>query len=75
MKSWRTRQTVIEKVDTPTSWINPLVAAEKPSGDIRTRLDIQRKKHPVSTVEETVQEISSAKVFTKPKFQHGFPSN
>ena len=26
---------------------------------------IQREKHPVPTVEETLQEISSAKVFTK----------
>ena len=63
---------VIEKVDTPTSWINPLVAVEKPNGDVRVCLDmrqanqaIQREKHPVPTVEETLQEISSAKVFTK----------
>ena len=63
---------VIEKVDTPTSWINPLVAVEKPNGDVRICLDmrqanqaIQREKHTVPTVEETLQEISSAKVFTK----------
>lgn len=63
---------VIEKVDTPTSWINPLFAVEKPTGDIRICLDmrqatqaIQREKHPIPTVEETLQEISSAKVFTK----------
>ena len=63
---------VIEKVNTPTSWINPLVAVEKPNGDVRICLDmrqanqaIQREKHPVPTVEETLQEISSAKLFTK----------
>ena len=63
---------VIEKVDTATSWINPLVAVEKPNGDVRICLDmrqanqaIQREKHPVPTVEETLQEMSTGKVFTK----------
>ena len=63
---------VIEKVDTLTSWINPLVAVEKPNEDVHICLNmrqanqaIQREKHPVPTVEETLQEISSAKLFTK----------
>ena len=63
---------VIEKVNGPTSWINPLVAVEKPDGDIRICLDMRqancailREKHPVPTVEETLQEISEAKVFSK----------
>ena len=63
---------VIEKVETPTSWINPLVAIEKPYGDIRICLDMRqanrailREKHPVPTVGETLQEISNAKLFSK----------
>ena len=63
---------VIEKVNTPTSWINPLVAVEKPNGDVRICLDMRqanrailREKHPVPTIEETLQEISDAKVFSK----------
>ena len=63
---------VIEKVNGPTSWINPLVAVEKPNGDIRICLDMRqancailREKHPVPTVEETLQEISEATVFSK----------
>lgn len=63
---------VIEKVSGPTSWINPLVVVEKTNGDIRICLDtrqanpaILREKQPVPTVEETLQEISEAKVFSK----------
>jgi len=63
---------VIEKVSGPTSWINPLVAVEKPNGDIRICLDMRQanrailgEKHPVPTVQETLQEISEANVFSK----------
>ena len=63
---------VIEKVEGLTSWVNPLVAVEKPNGDIRICLDMRqanlaivREKHPVPTVEETLQEVSNAKVCSK----------
>ena len=63
---------VIDKGNGPTSWINPLVAVESSNGDIRICLDMRqanrailREKHPVPTVEETLQEISEAKVFSK----------
>ena len=63
---------VIGKVNGSTSWINPLVAVEKPNGDIRICLDMRqanrailREKHPVPTVEETLQVISEAKFFSK----------
>ena len=63
---------VIEKVNGPTSWVNPLVAVEKSNGDVRICLDMRqanrailREKHPVPTIEETLQEMSGAKVFSK----------
>ena len=61
---------MIEKVNGPTSWINPLVAVEKSYGDVRICLDMRqanqailREKHPVPTIEETLQEMSGAKYF------------
>ena len=63
---------VIEKVEGPTSWVNPFVVVEKPNGDVRLCLDMRkanraivREKPPVPTVEETLQEVSYAKVFAK----------
>ena len=63
---------VIEKVKGPTSWVSPLVTVEKPNGDVRICIDMRqanqaviREKHPIPTVEETLQEISDAKVFAK----------
>ena len=63
---------VIEKVDGPTKWMNPLVTVENPNGDIRVCLDMReankaivRERQPIPTVEETVQEMGGMKVFTK----------
>lgn len=63
---------IIDKVEGPTSWVNPSVVVEKPNGDVRLCLDMRqanraivREKHPVPTVEETLQEVSHAKVFSK----------
>ena len=63
---------VIEKVDGPTKWMNPLVTVEKPSGDIRVCLDMReankaivRERQPIHTVEETVQDMGGMKLFTK----------
>ena len=63
---------VIEKVEGPTSWVNPLVVVEKPNGNTRICLDMRqanqaivREQHPVPTVEETLQEMSHAKVLSR----------
>ena len=33
---------IIERVEGPTTWISPIVAAPKPSGDIRFCVDTRR---------------------------------
>ena len=76
---------VIETVTTPASWVNPLVTIEKSNGispNILICLDMRRaneavarEKHPVPTVEETLQEISGAKVFCQTGFEHGLPQD
>ena len=53
---------VIEKVDGPTQWINPLVTVEKPNGDVRVSIDMREAKKAIirerqHTVEETIQEM------------------
>ena len=68
---------VIEKVNGPTSWINPLVVVEKPNGNVRICLDmrqanraIPREKHPVPAIEETLQEMSGKSIL-QVRFEHG----
>ena len=63
---------VIERVNQPTSWVNPMVTVEKPNGDIRICMDMRqanqaviRERHPIATVQETLQEISGAKLFAR----------
>ena len=67
-----TEQEEIEKVEGPTTWVSPLVIVSKRDGDIRIIVDmrvanqaIQRERHPIPTVEETVQEISGGCHFSK----------
>ena len=56
----------------PTRWLSPLVAVEKPNVDVRICIDMRQpnqaiicERHPVPTVEETIQEMSGGKVFSK----------
>ena len=68
---------VIEKVNGPTSWINPLVVVEKPNGDVRICLDMRqanrailREKHPVPTIEETARNVRGKSIL-QVRFEHG----
>ena len=68
-----------EKVEgEPTHWISPLVIVHKNPG-IRICLDsravnqaIERKKHPIPTIEDLIVELNGAEVFSKLNLNKGY---
>ena len=70
---------IIECVDGPTPWVSPLVAVPKPNGEVRVCVDMRqanqailRERHPIPTVEETLQELHGAAVFSKLDLKWGY---
>ena len=70
---------VISKVDKPTEWCTGMVAIPKKSGAIRICVDLKPLKsnvlgetHPLPKVDETLAQLSGAKVFSKLDANSGF---
>lgn len=70
---------IIEDADGPAPWVSPLVAVPKPNGDIRVCVDMRRvneavvgERHPIPTLEETLQAMNDAKVFSKLDLRWGY---
>ncbi|KAK3107010.1 hypothetical protein FSP39_004902 [Pinctada imbricata] len=70
---------IITKVTEPTQWVNSLVVVETSSGKLRVCLDprdlnkaIQRPHYPMRTLEDTLPELSGAKIFTKLDLRCGY---
>ena len=70
---------VISPVDSPTDWCAGMVVVPKPGGKVRICVDltklnesVKREKHPLPTVEQTLSQISGAKVFSKLDANAGF---
>ena len=71
---------IIEKVSGPTTWVSPAVIAPKPNEeDVRICVDmrraneaIQRKKLPIPTVYEVLEEMNGSTVFSKLDMDMGF---
>ena len=70
---------VISKVDKPTPWCAGMVVVPKKSGNIRICVDLKplnesvlREVHPLPRVDETLAQLSGAKVFTKLDANSGF---
>ena len=70
---------IIEDVDGRTPWVSPLVAVPKSSGDIRVCVDMRRvneailrERHPIPTLEETLQDLDGATVFSKLGVHRGY---
>ena len=59
--------------------MSPLVAVPEPNGDIRVCVDMRqansaivRERHPIPTVEETLQELHGATIFSKLDLRSGY---
>jgi hypothetical protein len=64
-------QGIIEKVSEPTEWVSAMVVVKKPSGDLRVCIDpgdlnkaIMRPHYPIHTIEETIEDIAGAQIFS-----------
>ena len=69
---------IIEPVEHSTPWVSPVVIIPKPNNDIRLCIDmrraneaIQRERHPIQTVDEVLQELSTSKIFSEIDMQWG----
>ena len=70
---------IIEDVEGPTPWVSPLVAVPKSSGDVRVCVDMRRaneavirERHPIPTLEETLEALNGAAVFSKLDLRWGY---
>ena len=71
---------IIEKVDTATDWISPIVISpKKDSNKIRTCVDmvepnqaIKRTRHVITMVEELRYHLNGAKILSKLELANGF---
>ena len=70
---------VIMKVEQPTEWCVCMVVVPKANSRVRicvdlTRLNecVQRERHPLPAVDQTLAQLAGAKVFTKLDANSGF---
>lgn len=70
---------IIEKVEGATPWLSPLIAIPKKTGDIRLVLDMRipntalvRRRVQIPTVNEILQKMEGAKVFTEVDLSQGY---
>lgn len=63
---------IIERVDGPTPWVNPVVVVPKPNGDVRLCVDMRRaneaivrERHPILTIYEVLKDLQEGSIFSK----------
>ena len=70
---------VISQIDEPSPWCAGMVVVSKPSGKVRICVDmkplnenVMREFHPLPAVDETLAQLSGARIFTKLDANAGF---
>ena len=70
---------IFGKVEGPTTWLNPVVAAPKPNGKIRICLDMPqanraviRERHIIPKIEDIFTELHGATIFSKIDLKEGY---
>lgn len=70
---------IIEPVEGPTPWVNPVVIVPKTGGDIRLCIDMRRAneaiirtRSPIPTVDELLQNMNGSKIFSKLDLKWGY---
>ena len=73
------REDNIERLEGPTTWASSVVVAAKPSEEIRLCVDMRRaseeivrKRLPMPTVDEVLEELNGCTVFSKLDLRWGF---
>ncbi|KAA0709172.1 hypothetical protein E1301_Tti017617 [Triplophysa tibetana] len=70
---------IIEEVNGPTPWVNPVVIVPKANSEIRLCLDMRqanqaiiRERYPIPTVDELLQSMNGSMVFSKLDLKWGY---
>ena len=70
---------IIEPAKGPTTWTSPIVLTPRKSGKIRLCVDlrqanqaIHRTRHPIPTIEETLEQLNGATLFSKIDLRSGY---
>ena len=70
---------IIEKVDGPTPWVNPVVVVPKANSEIRLCVDMRcankaiiRERHPIPTIDEILQDMQEGGVLSKLDLKWGY---
>ena len=70
---------IIEKISGPTPWVSNVVAVPKPNNKVRLAIDmrqannaIMRERFPMPNIEETLQQMNGASVFTRLDLREAF---
>ena len=64
---------IIEKVNSPSQWVSPVVVVPKPNGEVRkANCAVERERYPIPTIDEVLQDMNNSKVFSKLDLRWGY---